>query len=141
MTQRHGGGTSNVTPGVPWPAIIILAGFAAALMVTGCNPVNIGVVQPDVSINPPAALMQPTQPYKGAIYTDAKTAPVDDGSAGASGAATAPKAPAAAIVAPNPVSPISAPALNGKPVAIMPPDPNAGKPRETGRAPMPSAPQ
>lgn len=137
---EESGRRSKINYGVPWPAILVLAGFGLALTLGGCGP-NITVAQPDVSINPPAALMQPTEPYKGAIYTDAKTVPIDDGSAGASGAATAPKAPAATAAAPNPVSPISAPALNGKPVAIMPPNPNAGRPKETGRAPIPSSPQ
>ena len=123
---------------VPWPAILVLAGFAAALMVSGCGP-NITVAQPDVTITPPAALMQPFEPMKPFAWTDAKTAPIDDGSASASAAATAPKAPGATVTAPKRVIPTTAPAPGTRaPVSLIPPA--NGKPKETGPAPMPTAP-
>ncbi len=122
---------------VPWLAIDVLAGFVLALTVTGCGGPNISIRQPDVTISAPPGLMQPFETLKPAIYTDAKTAPIDDGSTGVSEGATAPKAPVATIAAPKTVSPISAPApAKSAPVPLIPPH----GPQETGRAPMPSAP-
>lgn len=135
--------------GNPLPAVALAVAVSWFLFGCASGP-NITVAQPDVSIPVPAGLMQPPEPMQPAYWTNAKTAPTEDGRPAASKAATAPEAPGATGVAPTTVSPRPAPApaasstipATTMPKHLIPPAPatsTAGK--ETGLAPMPTAPQ
>lgn len=132
--------------GNPLPALAAVV--AASWLLFGCaGGPKIDVPLPDVTINPPAALLQPPESLRPAFWTKADTAPSEDALPAVSEAATAPKAPAATAAAPKAVPPRPAPALTkpqpvspkAAPVVLIPPAPAVSAP-ESGKAPMPSAP-
>jgi hypothetical protein len=115
---------------VPWLGIALL--FTAAVALNGCSGsgIKIGVVQPDVTLTPPAALMQPPQPLKPVLWTSPTDVPMNNGSGGTISVPITPKQKPVVTVAPIQVAP----------TPLIPPAPSVSS-QETGKAPMPGTPK